>query len=666
MKKFLLFVIALVSINVADAQFSRYIIKFKNKATNPFSIASPSAYLSTRAINKRTAYNIAIDSIDLPITPRYIDSVRLAGSVAILNKSKWLNQISIQTTDAAAITKITNLPFVESVSSIAARSMSQVNTLPKDKFELEKNITSLPTTERTTSTQNFFNYGTTFNEIKLHNGQFLHNIGLRGQGMLVAVLDAGFFNYTSLSSFDSMNVNNQVLQTWDFVAGNASVVEDDSHGMNCLSTIAGNIPGSFVGNAPKANFVLYRTEDPASEYPIEEHNWVSGLERADSTGVDIASTSLGYTTFDNATFDHTYSQMNGRTTIAAKGAVFANRKGMLLFAAAGNDGNNSWKYISTPADADSLVTVGAVTTSGTVGSFSSYGPSADGRVKPEVAAVGVNAYVQNANNTIGTGNGTSFACPKMAGLGTCLWQGFPEFNNIVVRDALIKSGSQFATPNDRIGYGIPDVKKAFVTLLNRYAKITSASITNCRTSINFITKDVNGMKLEFERMLPGQTAYTKIAEMQGTGLVLSNKSYTYLDTLTNAQPGIIKYRIKQIVDTAIASFTATTFDSVNVNLSSACVTTAINPVTSANEKISILPNPANAQFTLRIETDYAVKNLVIRITDIKGSVVAQFNKSKTIGTANFQLPIANLSRGKYVVSVYNDKKLIENKALLKM
>ena len=666
MKKFLLFVIALVSINVADAQFSRYIIKFKNKATNPFSIASPSAYLSTRAINKRTAYNIAIDSTDLPITPRYIDSVRLAGSVAILNRSKWLNQISIQTTDAAAITKITNLPFVESVSSIAARSMSQVNTLPKDKFELEKNITSLPTTERTTSTQNFFNYGTTFNEIKLHNGQFLHNIGLRGQGMLVAVLDAGFFNYTSLSSFDSMNVNNQVLQTWDFVAGNASVVEDDSHGMNCLSTIAGNIPGSFVGNAPKANFVLYRTEDPASEYPIEEHNWVSGLERADSTGVDIASTSLGYTTFDNATFDHTYSQMNGRTTIAAKGAVFANRKGMLLFAAAGNDGNNSWKYISTPADADSLVTVGAVTTSGTVGSFSSYGPSADGRVKPEVAAVGVNAYVQNANNTIGTGNGTSFACPKMAGLGTCLWQGFPEFNNIVVRDALIKSGSQFATPNDRIGYGIPDVKKAFVTLLNRYAKITSASITNCRTSINFITKDVNGMKLEFERMLPGQTAYTKIAERQGTGLVLSNKSYTYLDTLTNAQPGIIKYRIKQIVDTATASFTATTFDSVNVNLSSACVTTAINPVTSANEKISILPNPANAQFTLRIETDYAVKNLVIRITDIKGSVVAQFNKSKTIGTANFQLPIANLSRGKYVVSVYNDKKLIENKALLKM
>ena len=666
MKKIILFVIALVSINVADAQFSRYIIKFKNKATNPFSIASPSAYLSTRAINKRTAYNIAIDSTDLPITPRYIDSVRLAGSVAILNKSKWLNQISIQTTDATAITKITNLPFVESVSSIAARSMSQVNILPKDKFELEKNITSLPTTQRTTSTQNFFNYGTTLNEIKLHNGQFLHNIGLRGQGMLVAVLDAGFFNYTSLSSFDSMNVNNQVLQTWDFVAGNASVVEDDSHGMSCLSTIAGNIPGSFVGNAPKANFVLYRTEDGGTEYPIEEHNWVSGLERADSIGVDIASTSLGYTTFDNATFDHTYSQMNGRTTIAAKGAVFANRKGMLLFAAAGNDGNNSWKYISTPADADSLVTVGAVTTSGTVGNFSSYGPSADGRVKPEVAAVGVNAYVQNANNTIGTGNGTSFACPKMAGLGTCLWQGFPEFNNIVVRDALIKSGSQFATPNDRIGYGVPDVKKAFVTLLNRYAKITSASITNCRTSINFITKDVNGMKLEFERMLPGQTAYTKIAERQGTGLVLSNKSYTYLDTLTNAQPGVIKYRIKQIVDTATASFTATTFDSVNVNLSSACVTTAINPVTGANGKISILPNPANAQFTLRIETDYSVKNLVIRITDIKGSVVAQFNKSKIIGTANFQLPIANLSRGKYVVSVYNDKKLIENKALLKM
>ena len=664
MKKLILLLMILLATHFSFAQLNRYVIQFKNKGSNTFTLANPLAYLSQKAIDRRTAYHIAVDSFDLPITTRYIDSVRLSGNVTILNRSKWLNQISIFTTDANALNKINALPFVASVNTIAARTATQMNA-KKEKFIIENTILPIVNQQRSQATQNVLNYGTTLNEIALHNGQFLHNIGLRGQNMIVAVLDAGFFQYKTLSSFDSMNLNNQVLQTWDFVANETSVVEDNSHGMSCLSTITGNIPGTFVGTSPKANVVLYRTEDVMSEYPIEEFNWVCGLEKADSIGAQIASTSLGYTTFDNSNFDHTYTKMNGRTTTAAKGGTIAHRKGLLLFSANGNDGNSGWKFLSTPADIDSTIAVGAVNATGNVGSFSSYGPAADGRIKPEAAAVGVSAFVQNTNNTVGAGNGTSYACPKLAGLGTCLWQGFHEFNNYTIREAIIKSGSIYNNPNDRIGYGIPDMKKAFVWLLNKYASITSASVNACKTSITFKSKDVSSMKYEIERMLPGETNYTKIADIQGTGTVLANKNITTTDTLINIQPGTIKYRIKQIIDTTSASFTAIYLDSTSINLTSACVTTSVNPVTFTTEQITILPNPAKNNFTVKVNTSYAVKNLFIQITDMKGSTVLNLSQSKLAGVATFNIPIHLLSSGTYVVSVYDANKIIGSQKLLK-
>jgi subtilisin family serine protease len=202
----------------------------------------------------------------------------------------------------------------------------------------------------------FFNYGAgSLAEINLHKGQFLHNIGLRGQGMVIAILDGGFFNYTTLDAMDSIILNNQVLDTWDFYSNNTTVSDDHPHGMQCLSTIAANIPGQFIGKAPKANFMLYRTEDVNSEYPIEEFNMVCGMERADSAGADVISASLGYSEFDDASFDHTYAQMNGNTTIAAIGADLAAKKGILFVAAAGNEGGTAWHYIMTPADGDSVL-----------------------------------------------------------------------------------------------------------------------------------------------------------------------------------------------------------------------------------------------------------------------------------------------------------------------
>ncbi len=666
MKKNLLLLIILFSFFHSNAQFSKYIIKFKNKGTSPYSISTPSNYLSVRAITRRTNYGITIDSSDLPITPRYIDSVRLAGTVTILNSSKWLNQISIQTTDNTALAKINGFSFVLSVTGIAAKTTNTDIIIPKNNKFSSEEIKESTYTSKTTNTQDYFSYGNTYNEIHLHNGEFLHNIGMRGQNMMVAVLDAGFYNYTSLKAFDSINANNQVLQTWDFVAREASVVEDDSHGMSCLSTIAGNIPGTFMGNAPKANFVLYRTEDAPTEYPIEEHNWACGAERADSIGADIISSSLGYTTFDNSSLDYTYANMNGNTTISAKAAKFISRKGLLAFVAMGNDGANSWKYLSTAADADSIISVGAVNTSGVIGNFSSYGPSSDGRIKPEMSAVGVSAYVQNSNNTIGAGNGTSYATPKMAGLGTCLWQAFPESNNMAIRNALIKSSSIFSTPNDRIGYGIPNIKNAFIILLNSYAKITAATITNCKTTISFKSKDVGFMKYEIERLIPGQTAYTKIANMQGSGTILSNKTYTYIDTLNNVSAGTIKYRIKQTIDTANAATSFTYFDSVSVNLTSACIATPVVNVNTATDKITILPNPAKDYCVVRVTTNDAVKNLSIRITDDKGSVLLQMNKSKNSGTADYEIPLQKFAKGSYIINVFDDKKKLDHKVLLKL
>ncbi|MBL7749028.1 MAG: S8 family serine peptidase, partial [Chitinophagaceae bacterium] len=334
----------------------------------------------------------------------------------------------------------------------------------------------------------------------------------------------------------------------------SNVINDGSHGMNCFSTIAANIPGQFIGKAPKASFWLYRTEDDASEYPIEEHNWVCAAERADSSGADLISSSLGYFDFDNATLNYVYANMNGNTTISAQGADVAAKKGLLVVLSAGNEGNGGWHYITTPSDADSVICVGAVSAAGNVGGFSSYGPSSDGQVKPDMAAVGVAAMVQTTGNTIGTSNGTSFACPNMAGLSSCLWQGFPEYNNMKIIKALQQAGSISTSPNDRIGYGIPNVKTAFKNLLIEYAT-SSASVSACTATITWSTKDVSAMKFHIERKAPGETVFTKVGELNpSAGTILANHNYTFTNTLINVNAGDVFYRIRQIIDTAVASF----------------------------------------------------------------------------------------------------------------
>jgi len=456
---FLLFVSILFSLNIS-AQFTKYIVKFKDKTGTPFSINNPIQFLSAKAIARRAKQHIAVDETDLPVVPRYIDSVRLAGNIIILDQSKWLNQICIETTDSAALQKINSFSFVlktQPVKRMGKRFNERDNFITRDKFnERINNITSV-----LSPAGNYYSYGNSFTQVHIHNGEYLHNKGFHGEGMLIAIIDAGFYHYKTLPAFDSVNLKSQVVETHDFVANETSVNEDNSHGMMCFSIIAANLPGQFVGTCPNADFLLYRSEDVSSESPVEEQYWIAAAERADSAGADVITTSLGYDLFDNPVFNYAYADMNGHTSMIAKAATIAARKGVIVLAAAGNEGDNSWHFITTPADADSILAVGAVNASGTPADFSSYGPSSDGRVKPDVASVGKGTVISDVSGTVSSGNGTSFATPNLAGLVTCLWQAFPEFSNMEIIKAVEQSSSIFNSPDNRIGYGIPDFKKAF-------------------------------------------------------------------------------------------------------------------------------------------------------------------------------------------------------------
>ncbi|MDQ6761858.1 MAG: S8 family serine peptidase [Bacteroidota bacterium] len=459
----------------ATAQFNKYVVRFKDKAGTPFSIDNPSQFLSAKAIARRAKQNIAIDETDLPITPGYIDSVRLAGNVTILDNSKWLNQVCIETTDAAALAKINSFSFVINSQPVMRPVRAQSATI--NKFNEQINTITSPTSPVTVNNiSDFYNYGSSDPQIHIHEGEYLHNNGFRGEGMLVAILDAGFYHYLSLAAFDSVRNNNQIAETYDFVNNEKSVDEDHPHGMQCFSIMAANIPGQLVGSSPKATYYLYRTEDVNSESPVEEQYWAVAAERADSIGVDVISTSLGYNQFDNPALNHTYADMNGNTTLIARAADLAAKKGMIVVVAAGNEGNHAWHYIITPADADSVVAVGAVNSSGIVGGFSSYGPSSDGQVKPAIASVGVGTALFNINGQVSSGNGTSFATPNVAGLITCLWQAFPEFSNMEIISAVEKSSSIYSMPDDRIGYGIPNFHIAYDALLQQRIAKNMASI----------------------------------------------------------------------------------------------------------------------------------------------------------------------------------------------
>ncbi|MEN8225950.1 MAG: S8 family serine peptidase, partial [Bacteroidota bacterium] len=309
-----------------------------------------------------------------------------------------------------------------------------------------------------------FDYGPSYNQIHMINGDHLHDVGYRGQGMLIGVLDAGFANADNLAVFDSLWDHNQIIATHDFVSGGPVTFDQHSHGTAVLSIMGGNYAGEIIGTAPKASYILMRTEDGPSEYIIEEYNWVSGAEFADSLGADILNTSLGYNEFYDTLQNHTYENMDGNTAPITIGADIAASRGIVVVNSAGNAGTWAWYYITAPADGDSVFSIGSVNAQGNPSGFSSHGPTYDGRIKPNVAAQGEGAYYALTGGGFQYGNGTSFSSPVMAGMMACLRQAHPEMNNMELINAVQESASIATAPDNKIGYGIPDFMAALTVV----------------------------------------------------------------------------------------------------------------------------------------------------------------------------------------------------------
>lgn len=449
-------VLLLPFLSQAQVDAKTYWFQFTDKASTPYSLDQPLDFLSQRAIDRRTRQNIALDSSDLPVDPSYIQAVVDEGSF-YLTHSKWFNAVTVVVLNDDIRDSILDLPFVVGGTPVAKRT---------DKPSEENKFS--PLAEEKALNLNEFSdddYGSAFNQIDMLGGISLHNQGFRGEGMLIAVLDAGFPNVDNFPVFDSLRNDGRLLGGWDFVQQDNSIFEDNSHGQSVLSTMAGYLPGSFIGTAPKASYLLLRTENGNSETRVELDYWVAGAEFADSAGADIINSSLGYTTFDGDQFDFSYDDMDGNTVRGTIGADIAASKGILVVNSAGNSGDKPWKYIGAPADGDSVLAIGAVGADGTRVSFSSIGPSSDGDVKPNVCAQGFQAAIVNGSGALSAGNGTSFAGPIMAGMAACLWQAHRDsLTNMDIFHAIERSAHKFNNPDDFYGYGIPNFAKAHLQL----------------------------------------------------------------------------------------------------------------------------------------------------------------------------------------------------------
>lgn len=462
-KFYKLFLVFNLIVNVLFAQGlggDVFMIKFSDKNGNGFSIQSPEAFLSPRAIQNRQTRGISIIEQDLPINQNYVSQIAATG-VTIIGKSKWLNSVAVLVNSPNQLAQIMQLPFVVGNSSLN-RTYNLNNGL-ENKFELEK-FYDFSQTQSRNSNISMFDYGNGYGQINMINGIPIHESGYRGQGMLIAVLDAGFPGVDTIPAFDSLRNENRILSTYDFVNRNSYVYSYNSHGTSTLSCMASLIPGTMIGTAPKADYLLIRTEDAVPESKSEEFYWVEGAEFADSCGANVISSSLGYTTFDNSSINYSISDLDGNTSICTRGADIAASKGILVVNSAGNSGGNSWQKLGTPSDGDSVFCIGGVDANLVRASFSSLGPTADGRIKPDVAAQAVSAMVYFDNGSLGGANGTSFSCPIIAGMSACLWQANPTYSNMQLIEAIKNSSNQAMNPDTLLGWGVPNFSAANLIL----------------------------------------------------------------------------------------------------------------------------------------------------------------------------------------------------------
>lgn len=472
------FLLLLLSFTVFSQQEAW--VYFNDKPNAQLFFNNPLTELSQRALDRRTAQNIALDFTDAPVETSFIDQIKASSGITVMAQSKWLNALHIRGSQIdinalKTLSFVQKIDFADKTLNITGKKVSETGT--------SQTLDKLKTTID-------YSYGNSANQIQMLNGQVLHQQNFTGEGKIIAVLDAGFPGVNTAQPFENLRNNNRILGGYDFTTRNANFYTGGDHGTLVLSTMGGYKVNALVGTAPNASYYLFITEIDALENPLEESLWVEAAEKADALGVDIITSSLGYFgERDESRYNHTYSDMNGTTNFVSRGAEIAFSKGIIVLASAGNDGAKTEPHIGSPADAVSVLAIGSVTASKVKSGFSSIGPSYDGRIKPDIMAQGSASVVSDTNGIIATSSGTSFSCPIMAGMVACLWQAFPSKTNQQIRQMILESSDKFTTPNNNYGYGIPNFGSTLG--VENFANTTSFSVypNPAQTNVTFSFSD---------------------------------------------------------------------------------------------------------------------------------------------------------------------------------
>ncbi|MEN8202573.1 MAG: S8 family serine peptidase [Bacteroidota bacterium] len=431
---------------IADSVFWVYLT---DKDENGYQIDQPDAFLSRRSIDRRAWQGLGIDRRDLPVNGNYVQEIRDMG-VQVKHISRWLNGIAMINATEALYRQVLEKSFTD--------------TLPWFPETDELFFPPRPGGSRFApplETAPEFEYGVAMEQVTMLKMDHVHQLGYTGKGVWIAVLDAGFKNVDSLPSFELMIEEGRLLGTRNFVNDEPIFRQSNAHGMNVLSTMGGEWNGYMVGTAPHASYLLCMTENVEQETRIEEIAWIEAAEFADSLGFDISNTSLGYSDMDGDKYDYSYSDMDGKTTFISRAASLAASRGMIAVNSAGNEGSHPWYYITAPADARDIFTVGAVDSTNEIAAFSSRGPTYDARIKPDVTAMGVASGVQYQEGGLARGSGTSFSSPILAGSVASLWQAYPELTAREMIHLVRQGGDRVKNPDSTYGFGLPNFFKTY-------------------------------------------------------------------------------------------------------------------------------------------------------------------------------------------------------------
>lgn len=616
----------------SDAQLLVWVY-FTDKGQNTDAyFSNPLSVVSEKSLQRREKVlgkDTPLKMKDIPVNPAYLSQVKTEG-LTVKRPSKWLNAVS-GTADKSEIEALEALPFV--------KKLDIVYKLKKGYQPVPDENTSRQSAQKITQPDgvNSYNYGESYAELQQINVPAVHDMGFTGQGITICVMDAGFSRLSHVA-FDSMNI----IAAWDFVnndpnVGNQADSGDGSHGTETLSTIGGYAPGHLIGPAFNAAYILAKTENTDSETPLEEDNWIAAMEWADSIGVDVTSTSLGYTTFDPPWQSYTWQDMDGNTTIITNGADYAASIGIVVVNSAGNDGYNaSHNTLGAPADGDSVIAAGALEYSGVRASFSSVGPTADGRHKPDIMALGSGNVVAAPwdDNSYSSASGTSFSCPLSAGVAALVLCANPGLTPMQVRDAMRETASQSNNPDNLMGWGILNALDA-VNYFPTPVELSSfsASIIDGGVNLTWTTAtEKNNRGFEIERKTAG-TDYSMIAFVNGSGTVTTPKHYSYTDN--SDIRGIYTYRLKQV--DFDGKFTYSNEITVDV------------PIASDFVLQQNYPNPFNPSTMIKYSVPNASNVKLILYDALGRQVKVLTNEFKEAGNYSYTLNADGLSSGVYII-----------------